>query len=145
VSGSAELFLGVIAASVLVMAAIQVGVFVAGLRLARRVEQMSRQLDDEIKPLIAKLTLAANEAARTASLASRQAERIDQLFGDVAGRVDETLRVAQNFIQGPARNGLAMLAGVRAAFSAMRGMRETSRRRRNMRPGVDDEESLFIG
>ena len=144
-SGSAELFLGVIAASVLVMAAIQVGVFVAGLRLARRVEQMSRQLDDEIKPLIAKLTLAANEAARTASLASRQAERIDQLFGDVAGRVDETLRVAQNFIQGPARNGLAMLAGVRAAFSAMRGMRETSRRRRNMRPGVDDEESLFIG
>jgi hypothetical protein len=145
VSGSAELFLGVIAASVLVMAAIQVGVFVAGLRLARRVEQMSRQLDDEIKPLIAKLTLAANEAARTASLASRQAERIDQLFGDVAGRVDETLRVAQNFIQGPARNGLAVLAGVRAAFSAMRGMRETSRRRRNMRPGVDDEESLFIG
>jgi len=145
VSGAAELFLGVTAASVLVMALIQVGAVVAGLRLARRVEQLTRQIEQDIKPLIASLTSAAGEAARTASLASRQAERVDQVFGDVAHRVDETLRVAQQFVQGPARNGMAILAGVRAAMSALRGIRESSRRRQNMRPGVDDEDSLFIG
>jgi len=148
VSGAAELFLGVIAASVLVMALIQVSAIVAGLRLARRVEQMSRQIDQEIRPLIANLTAVASEASRTASIASRQAERVDQLFGDVIQRFDETARTLQALVrgfQGPARNGLAVVAGVRAAVSALKGIRESSRRRRNMRPGVEDEESLFIG
>lgn len=141
----AEVFLAVIAVSVLVMALIQVGALVAGFKLMRRVEKVSQQLEQDIKPLIANLTSVASEAARSASLASKQVERVDQLFGDVATRVDETLAVAQKFVQGPARNGMALLTGVQAAFSAFRGIRESSRRRKNARPGVDDDDSLFIG
>lgn len=144
-SGAAELFLGVMAVSLLVMALIQVGAIVAGLRLARRMEQLTRQIDQEIKPLIANLTAVASEAAHTAALASRQAERVDRLFGDVLHRIDDTVRLAQTFVKGPARNSLAVIAGVRAAVSALKGIREGSRRRRRMRPGVDDEDSLFIG
>lgn len=144
-SGAAELFLGVIALSVLVMAVIQVGAIVAGLRLARRMEQVSRQIDEEIKPLLSNLTAVASEAARTAALASRQVERVDALFSDVTARVDETLTVARQFVGGPAKRGMAVLAGVQAAFSALKGIREASRRRRNLRPGLDDEDSLFIG
>ncbi|MEZ5289202.1 MAG: hypothetical protein R2712_31250 [Vicinamibacterales bacterium] len=144
-SGWSEVLLGVIALSVLVMAAIQVGAVMAGLRLARRVEAMSEQINQDIKPLIANLTAAAGEASRTASMASRQAERLDELVGDVATRVDDTVRVVQHFVHGPARNGMAVVAGVRAAVSAFNGMREASRRRRDMRPRVEDEESLFIG
>jgi DNA-binding transcriptional MocR family regulator len=145
VSQAAELFLGVIALSVLVMAVIQVGAVIAGLRLAKRMEQISRQLDQDIKPLLANLTTVAAEAARTATLATRQVERMDQLFGEVATRIDETLASARQMIGGPARNGMAILAGVQAAFSTFRGIREASRRRRNLRPGLEDEDSLFIG
>jgi len=144
VSVAAELFLGVIALSVLVMAAIQVGALMAGLRLARRVEQLSRQVDQDIKPLIANLTSLTAEAARSAELASRQVERVDRLFSDITLRVDQTLAVAQQFVQGPARNGMALLSGVQAAVSAFKGIREASRRRRKTSPGVEDD-SLFIG
>jgi hypothetical protein len=144
VSGAADLFLGVIALSVLVMALIQVGAIVAGLRLARRLEQISLQIDQDIKPLLANLTAVASEAARTAELANRQVERVDGLFADLVARADQTLAAAQQFVQGPARNGMAVLTGLQAAVSAFRGMREASRRRRKTSPGLEDD-SLFIG
>lgn len=139
-----EVFLGLIALSVVVMAAIQVGVLVVGLRLAKRVEEVSKQVDREIRPLIANLTNLTSEASRTAELASRQVERVDRLFGDLAVRVDQTLAVAQHFVQGPAKNGMALVSGVQAAVSAFRGIREASRRRRKMSP-VAEDDSLFIG
>lgn len=143
-SGVAELFLGIIALSVLVMAAIQVGVLVLGLRLAKRTEELSRQIDREIRPILANLTELSAEAARTAQLASSQVERVDRVFSDLTHRVDQTLAVAQHFVQGPAKNGLALLTGVQAAVSAFRGIREASRRRRKTSPRVEDD-SLFIG
>jgi len=105
---------------------------------------MSKQIETDIKPLIANLTSVASELSHTAGLATRQVERVDRVFGDMAARVDQTLAVAQQFVQGPARNGLAVLSGVQAAFSAFRGIREASRRRRKVTPAVEDE-SLFIG
>jgi hypothetical protein len=47
VSTTGELFLGIIALAVLVMAAVQVAAIVAGIRLARRVDQLAVQLDQE--------------------------------------------------------------------------------------------------
>jgi hypothetical protein len=144
VTGTGELFLGIIALSVLVMALIQTGAVVAGLRLARKVEQLSQQVDQEIKPLIRNLTSVTEEAVRTASLATRQVERVDRMFADLTARVNETVAVAQQFTRGPAKNGMAIVTGVQAAVSAFRGMREASRRRRKTQPGTEDD-SLFIG
>ena len=140
-----EFLLGIIAFAVLVMALIQVAAIVAGIRLAKRVNQLTTQLDQEIKPLIANLNALSSEAARAASLAARQAERLDRVFGELVERVDGTLAAAQEFATGPARQGMAIMAGVKAVIEAFRGMRETSRRRTASRPAVDDEESLFIG
>ena len=67
------------------------------------------------------------------------------LTGELVERVDGTLAAAQEFVTGPARQGMAIMAGVKAVIEAFRGMRETSRRRTASRPAVDDEESLFIG
>jgi hypothetical protein len=139
-----DFFLGIIAFSVFVMAAIQVAAVVAGFRLARRVEGISQQIERDIKPLIANLVDVTAELSRTAGLATRQVERVDHLFGDMAARVDQTLAVAQHFVQGPAKNGLALLSGVQAAYSAFRGIREASRRRRKGTP-VAEDDSLFIG
>jgi hypothetical protein len=145
VTDTGEFLLGIIAFAVLVMALIQVAAIVAGIRLAKRVNQLTTQLDQEIKPLIANLNALSSEAARAASLAARQAERLDRVFGELVERVDGTLAAAQEFVTGPARQGMAIMAGVKAVIEAFRGMRETSRRRTASRPAVDDEESLFIG
>ena len=75
-SETGELFLGIIAFAVLIMAVIQIGAIFAGIRLARRVDQMATQLDQEIKPLNANLTTLSSEASRAASLAAKQAERL---------------------------------------------------------------------
>lgn len=144
-SPTGELFLGIIALAVVVMALVQVGAIMAGLRLAKRVDQIARQLDEDIKPLLANLTTMSAEAARAASLAARQVERLDRVFGEMAVRVDQTLAAAQEFVTGPARQGMAIFAGFKAVFDAFRGFREASRRRHAMRDTVEDEESLFIG
>jgi hypothetical protein len=146
VSQTGELYLGIIAIAVLVMALIQVGVIVGGVLLARRIQQLTQRIEDDIKPLIANLTGMSSEAARAAALAAKQVERLDQMFGEMALRVDQTLTAAQTFVTGPARQGLAILSGVRAMFEALKGVREASRRRQASRQSaVDDEESLFIG
>ena len=141
-----ELFLGIIALAVVVMAGIQVAAIFAGLRLARRVDALATQIDREIKPLIANLTALSSEAARAASLAARQAERLDRVFGELVERVDKTLAAAQDFVTGPARQGMAIVAGARAVVDAFRSFRAaTSRKRGAPRPAMDEEESLFIG
>lgn len=144
-SDTGELFLGVIAFAVLLMALIQVAAIVAGIRLARRVDQLATQLERDVKPLLANLTAVTTEAARTAALAARQVERFDQVFAELTERVDQTLAAAQSFVVGPARQGMAIFAGVSALIDSFRGLREASRRRQASRPVVDEEESLFIG
>ena len=140
-----ELFLGIIALAVTVMAAIQVAAIIAGVRLARRVDEIATKIDHEIKPLIGNLTAMSSEASRAAALAARQAERLDRVFGEMVERVDQTLAAAQEFVTGPARQGMAIMAGVKAVVDTFRSLREASRRRSAPRPAIDEEESLFIG
>lgn len=144
-SETGELFLGVIAFAVLVMAVVQVAAIFAGLRLAKRVDQLTLHLDQDVKPLLANLTALTGEAARTAALAAKQVERFDLVFAEMTQRVDQTLAAAQSFVEGPARQGMAIFAGVSALIDSFRGLREASRRRQASRPVVDEEESLFIG
>jgi hypothetical protein len=147
VSGTAELLLGVIAVAVAVMAIVQVGAIVAGLRVARRVEQVATDLEAGVKPLIARLTALSTDAARAATLAASQVERFDKVFTEVTAGVEQTMASAQRLMSGPAREGMAIAAGVRAAVSAFRALRETARRRPSRRPPSpeEEEESLFIG
>lgn len=145
-SGTAEVLLGIIALAVAVMAIVQVGAIVAGLRVARRVERLAADMETSVKPLLANLTTMSAEASRAAAVAATQVERIDKVFSEMAARVDQTLATAQAFIAGPAREGMAIVAGIRAAMSALHGIREASRRRSAARiAATEDEESLFIG
>jgi len=147
VNGSSEIWLAVIAVAVAIMAVIQVGMVVAGLRVARRMGRIASELESGVKPLIAHLTTASSEASRAATMAAAQVERFDVLVSDFSNRIDQTLTTAQRFVTGPAREGMAIVAGVRAAVSALQGLREASRRRSAVRSaaGEEEEESLFIG
>ncbi len=145
-SGTAEVLLGIIAVAVAVIAIAQVGAIVAGVRVARRVEQLASDLETTVKPLLANLTAMSAEASRAAALAAGQVQRIDYLFNELLSRVDQTLATAQAFIARPAKEGMAIVAGVKAAIGALRTLREASHRRSAPRTIVEEEEdSLFIG
>jgi hypothetical protein len=147
VTPTAEILLGVIALAVAVMAIVQVGAIVAGLRLARRVEQLATDLETGVKPLLANLTAVTAEASKAATAAAAQVERFDRLVRDLTVRVDQTVTTAQQLVKGPAREGMAIVAGVKAALSAFQVLREASRRRTAARSVTleEEEESLFIG
>ncbi|MFL6279014.1 MAG: hypothetical protein ACJ731_02795 [Vicinamibacterales bacterium] len=140
--GWSGLFLGVIAAATLVMALIQIGAIIAALRLARQAQQAIQSVHQDVKPLLARAQSIAEEASRTVALATAQAQKVDLLITDLSQRVDETAAVLQHAIMTPAREGLAIVAAVKAALAALRGMREL--RTRNGRH-AEEEDPLFIG
>ena len=98
---------------------------------------MAKQIDTEIKPLIANLTAMSSEAARAAAIAARQAERLDRVFGELVQRVDETIAAAQQFVTGPARQGMAIMAGVKAVVDSFRSLREAFTLRAVPAPPLD--------
>ncbi len=135
-----DVFLGIIAVATLAIAIAQIGVMVVAGRLARRIERLSERLDQEIRPLFVHLNAIGRDAARTTALAAAQVERADQVFGDIAVRVDQTLNSLQASLSVPAREGRAMLSAIRAAVQAIRDMRRNGRRQGR----GDDEDALFI-
>ena len=150
-----ETFLGIIAAATLLMALIQVGAIVAILRVARQAQQTIALVHRDVRPLIEKATVVAeqaavvaakatavmDEASRTATIATVQAEKIDRLLSDLAVRVDHTAGIVQQAIIAPAREGLAVVAALKAGLGALRGFRERPRHGR----AADEEDPLFIG
>jgi len=63
-----DVFLGVIAVAVLVMAAIQVAAIVVALRLARRIDRFADRVEKDIRPIVASLQGLTADAARATSL-----------------------------------------------------------------------------
>jgi hypothetical protein len=137
-----EIFLGIIALATLVMALIQIGAIVAVARLARDAQKALASVQEDVKPLVAKVSALADEATKTATIATAQAEKIDQLVTDLTRRIDETSAVVQQAVITPAREGLAIVAAIRAGLSALRGFRDM---RASQTRHAEEEDPLFIG
>ena len=136
-------FLGVIALATLTMAAIQVGVIVYAGRLKWRMDRLAETVEQDLKPLMGRLKEMSGDAARVTSLAVAQAERVDQLFAEFSQRSDHILSLVQNAVVVPAREGMAVLEGLRAGLAALRSLAE---RRASQPSGTpEDDEALFIG
>ena len=137
-----EAFLGVIAAATLIMALIQVGAIVALARAAREAQRALASVQQEVRPLLGRVTALADEAAKTAAIATAQAEKVDRLVTDLTRRVDETSVVVQNAIITPAREGMAIVAALRAGLGALRDFRDLRTRQGRQ---AEEEDPLFIG
>ena len=124
------------------MAAIQVGVIVYGVGVARRVDKLLTQVEQEMKPLAESLNAIARDAARISSLAAGQVERVDRLVNDISVRLEQTATTLQDAILKPLRDGAAIMTGVKAAIEVIR---ELTRRPGAVRSRTDDEDALFIG
>jgi len=136
-----DVFLGVIAVATLALAVAQIAVIVVAGRAARRLAQLAEQFERDLKPLFGNLNAIGSDAARAAALAAAQVERADQLFTDIAVRVEQTLATVQHTVIGPVREGRAMLSAFRAALQAIRDLRQNGRSRQGR---AEDEDALFI-
>jgi len=142
VSFWAEVFLGVIALATLTMAAIQVGVIVYGVSMARRLDRLLKQVEHEMKPLADSINTIARDAARISSLATGQVERVDRLVTDLTARIEQTATTVQDAILKPLRDGAAIMSGVKAVIDVVR---ELTNRPDAKRARADEDEALFIG
>lgn len=137
-----EAFLGVIALATLTMAVIQVGVIVYGMSVARRVNRLLSQVEQEMKPLAESINTIARDAARISSLASGQVERFDRLVTDLTARIEQTATTVNDAILRPLRDGAAVMSGIKAALDVFR---EFTQRSRGNRARQEDDDALFIG
>lgn len=149
-----QLFLGLIAAATVLMALVHVAAVIAAARVAGQArqalgtaqqtlasaQQTMSSVREEIRPLLAKAQAIADEASRTATLATAQVEKIDRLVTDVSRRVDETTAVIQQAIVVPARRGIAIMAAVKAGLAVLRAGDLRGRTSRS-----EEDHPLFIG
>ena len=141
-SGWSDVFLAVIAFATLIMALIQIGAIIAALRLARQAQEVITSVQRDLKPLVAKANAIAEEASRTVALATAQAQKVDRVVTDLSRRVEETAQLLQEAIVRPAREGMAIVAAIKAGLGALRGLRELHPRHGRH---ADEEDPLFIG
>src|SRR5512134_673960 len=120
------------------MAAIQVAVIVYGWTVARRINRMLTEVEQQMQPLAESLNAIARDAARVSSLAAGQVERVDRLVSELTDRIEQTATTVQDTILKPLRDGAAMLAGVRAAIEVFR---EIVRRPGTGRRRSEDEDA----
>ena len=81
----------------------------------------------DVKPLLARANEIADEASETATMATAQAQKVDKMVTDLTRRVDETSDVVQHAIITPAREGIAIVAALKAGFSALARVRQLPR------------------
>jgi hypothetical protein len=149
-----QVFLGLIALAVLAMAAGQTVAVIMTLRAVRSMGDTLKRFEQEVRPIVANLHEMSADAKRAAAMATAQVERADRLLADAAHRVEETMGTVQRVILGPARDGMAIFQGIKAAFAAFRELR--SRPRPRSAPNIgpvpravpdpgDDDHASFIG
>jgi len=136
-----NVWLGIIAVAVLVMAVIQVAAIVFAMSAARRIGQVADRLEQNLNPVVSNLQTITSEAARMTTLAAAQVERADRMFADLARRAEQVMATVPTLL-GPARKRLAFLNGIKAALAAIHELRRSSRRGA---AHPDDEDALFIG
>jgi hypothetical protein len=102
-------------------------------------ERLADRVEREMKPMLGQLHAVSRDASRVSSLATAQAERLDRALGDLGGRLDETLAALQASAASTAREGAAVLSGIRAALTALK-----NRRAERSSSRAEEEDALFI-
>src|SRR5262245_20699839 len=116
-----------------------------------RFEENVRPIIEGVRPIVANVQQLSEDAARATAIATAQVERAErmmdraeQMVDDVSRKVDETTTMVQRAILAPARNGIAIIEGVKAALGAFFG--GNSSRRRSPGPStIAEEDASFIG
>ena len=133
-------FLGLIALSTAIMAAIQIGAIIFAARAAKATARAMQQLQGDLAPILVNARKASEDAAKMTGLALAQVEKIDGLVSRTVERVDDTVGALHEVVSGPLRKGAALWKALEALLAFL-----TSRKERAKATPPDGDESLFIG
>jgi hypothetical protein len=140
-------FLGVIAASSVVQAVFLIGLARAGQRLARRVEELQRRIDHDLRPGLENLTRITHTLAVITDVAAVQAQRAGEMVTGALDRVEETIALVQQMVLKPLgslSDLMAVLKGVRHGIEVYRQLGGVRREHRGAARRYQDDEHLFI-
>lgn len=142
-------FLGAIAVSSVVQAALLVALAVAGLRLARRLDALQAQLDKQIAPTLKGLEQISRNAAEVSDRATVQARRLDLLLADTLEKVEDTAAIVQRLVIQPLRpvsHIVAVLKGLQAGVDVFLQLerRESPPPAPSKGRAAEEDEHLFI-
>jgi hypothetical protein len=144
-----DVFLGIIAAAVVVMAIIQVAAIVFAARAARSVGDAVTRFQEDVRPIVANLQTLSADAARATAAAAAQVERAQKTVeamltrvDAVGARIEQTMQTVQHGIMAPAREGFAFMQAIRSIFASARPPRPAPRPRGT---AAEEEDALFIG
>ena len=142
-----DVFLGVIAISVLAMAVGQITALVLAARAVRQAGERLGRIEETIRPIVANVQQMSADAARATAIATAQVERAERLMDDVTRRVDETMTAVQDTILRPARTGLAVFEGVRDVLAMFfnRRPRPSRPHAHGPSPAATEDDASFIG
>jgi len=140
---AATLFLGIMAASLAVMALVQVWLIVAGLRVAKKLGVAIDDIRREMRPLMDKVNRIADDAGRATSLARQQIERVDEFMATATSRINDTLSIVQGVVSGPVRQGAVVMSVMRGAMAAFRQWQ--TRKGAGPPREPDEDDAWFVG
>jgi hypothetical protein len=141
-------FLGVIAFASAAQVVCIVALARSGQRVARRVDEIQRQLDRDIRPTIESLNRFSRNLGEISDRAALQARRVDRLTADLLDRIEavaDSLRRAAARPFGPVSGLMAFIKGLRRGIDVYHQLRGSDNdRRAAARRYAEDDEHLFI-
>jgi hypothetical protein len=140
VTDTAVVLLGIMTVALVIMAVVQIGLIVVALRVARQVTTTAETFRRELRPLIDKIGVVTDDAARVTALALTQMERVNHALASTSQRVDATVSMIEGLVARPVRRSAAVVAAFKAALGVVR---QVQTRRRIRREAEDD--ALFVG
>jgi len=140
-------FLGVIALASLVQGAFLVGLALGGLRLARRVGEIQKSVETEVRPAFDDVSRLAQNLAAVSEIATGQARRLESLVAHTVERVEEArsqVRTAVEHPLGAFSDVGAILKGFRRGLDVYQRLGGLSAQRQGASRRYAEDEHLFI-
>ncbi len=146
-SNLAVVFLGIIALSSLVQAAFMIGMVAEGRRLGRRLDEIEKRFENEIRPTLQNLSHLSGSFAEVGDIVVSQARRIDAFMGDTVTKLEEATSLLRGVLVrplGPLSDFTAILKGFRKGFEIYRRLGGIDSERKGGARRYADDEHLFI-
>ncbi len=140
-------FLGVIAFASLAQGVFLVFLGVSGLRLARRVGEIQKSVDKEIRPALENVTRVTQNLATVSEIATEQARRVELLVNDTVARVEDARAHVRRALVRPLEafgDVGAILKGVRRGIDVYQRLGRLQPRRQAASRRYTEDEHLFI-
>ena len=140
-------FLGVIALASLVQGVFLVGLALSGLRLARRLGEIQKSVETEIRPAMDDVSRLARNLASVSEVASSQAQRLESFVAQTVTRVEDAQAQVRESVGRPFdsfRDVGAILKGVRRGFDVYQRLGGLAAQRQGASRRYAEDEHLFI-